>query len=119
MKLDKSAVFEVCDLSVSGMGFNNILTLGPALTMPSSQALNSGGLTSPDGQSHSIKCSTTDVLSHAYALIYTTKSLVVVVVNYIQVKLLSRQVVVQSVVLHLLECLLGLSTVLMLSVRGN
>ena len=69
---------------------------------------------------HSIKCSATDVLNHADALIYIAKSLVVVVVSSIQVvKPLSRLVVVQSEVLHLLECLLGLSTVLMLSAQCN
>ena len=61
-----------------------------------------GVATPPNGQSHSIKCSATDVLSHADALIYIAKSLVVVVVSSIQVvKPLSRQVVVQSEVLHL------------------
>ena len=52
-----------------------------------------------------------DVLSHADALIYIllAKSLVVVVVSSIDVvKPLSRLVVVQSEVLHLLECQLGL-----------
>ena len=67
----------------------------------------------PNGQSHCIKCSTTNVLRYAQALIYTAKSLVVVVVSSKQVvKPLSRQVVVQPKVLHLLECLLGHSTVL-------
>ena len=36
----------------------------------------SGVATPPNGQSHSIKCSTTDVLSHANALIYIAKCLV-------------------------------------------
>ena len=36
----------------------------------------------PNGQSHSIKYSTTDVLSHADALIYIAKSLVIVVVMF-------------------------------------
>ena len=35
----------------------------------------------PNGQSHSIKCSTTNVLRYAQALIYIAKSLVVVVVS--------------------------------------
>ena len=69
---------------------------------------------SPNGQSHSIKCNTADMLSHANTLIYIA---VVIVVSSIQVvKPLSRQAVVQSEVLHLLECRLGLSTV---SVQGN
>ena len=67
----------------------------------------------PNGQSHSIKCSTTNVLRYAQALIYIAKSLVVVVVSSKRVvKPLSRQAVVQPEVLHLLECLLGHSTVL-------
>ena len=67
----------------------------------------------PNGQSHSIKCSTTDVLRYAQALIYIAKSLVVVVVSSKRVvKPLSRLAVVQPEVLHLLECLLGHSTVL-------
>ena len=41
-----------------------------------------GVATPPNGQSHSIKCSATDVLSHADALIYIAKSLVVVVVMF-------------------------------------
>ena len=36
----------------------------------------------PNGQSHSIKYSTIDVLSHADALIYIAKNLVVVVVMF-------------------------------------
>ena len=36
----------------------------------------------PNGPSHSIKCSTTDVLSHADALIYIAKCLVIVVVKF-------------------------------------
>ena len=36
----------------------------------------------PNGQSHSIKYSTTDVLSHADALIYIAKTLVIVVVMF-------------------------------------
>ena len=70
----------------------------------------------PYGQSQSIKCSIADVLSHVDVLIYIANSLVVVVVSSIQVvhvKPLSRLAVVQSEVLHLLECLLGLSTVLL------
>ena len=60
---------------------------------------------------------TTDVLRYAQALIYIAKSLVVVVVSSKQVvKPLSRLAVVQPEVLHLLECLLGHSTVLG---RGN
>ena len=67
----------------------------------------------PNGQNHSIKCSTTNVLRYAQALIYIAKSLVVVVVSSKRVvKPLSRQAVVQPEVLHLLECLLGHSTVL-------
>ena len=63
-------------------------------------------------QSHSIKCSTTNVLRYAQALICIAKSLVVVVVSSKRVvKPLSRQPV-QPEVLHLLECLLGHSTVL-------
>ena len=63
--------------------------------------------------SHSIKCSTTNVLRYAQALIYIAKSLVVVVVSSKRVvKPLSRQAVVQPEVLHLLECLPGHSTVL-------
>ena len=59
------------------------------------------------------KISTTNVLRYAQALIYIAKSLVVVVVSSKQVvKPLSRQAVVQPEVLHLLECLLGHSTVL-------
>ena len=38
-----------------------------------------GVATPPNGQSHSIKCSTTNVLRYAQALIYIAKSLVVVV----------------------------------------
>ena len=53
--------------------------------------------------------SATDVLSHAETLIYIAKTLVVVVVS-------SIQVVVQS---EVLECLCGLSTVLMLSSHYN
>ena len=69
------------------------------------------------GQSHSIKCSTTNVLRYAQALIYIAKSLVVVVVSSKRVvKPLSRLAVVQPEVLHLLECLLGHSTLL---ARGN
>ena len=77
----------------------------------------SGGCNPPkNGQSHSIKCSTTNVLRYAQALIYIAKSLVVVVVSSKRVvKPLSRQAVVQPEVLHLLECLLGHSTVLGLS----
>ena len=72
----------------------------------------SGDCNPPNGQSHSIKCSTTNVLRYAQALIYIAKSLVVVVVSSKRVvKPLSRQVVVQPEVLHLLECLLGHSTV--------
>ena len=72
-----------------------------------------GVATPPDGQSHSIKCSTTNVLRYAQALIYIAKSLVVVVVSSKRVvKPLSRLAVVQPEVLHLLECLLGHSTVL-------
>ena len=40
-----------------------------------------GVATPPNGQSHSIKCSTTNVLIYAQALIYIAKSLVVVVVS--------------------------------------
>ena len=70
---------------------------------------DSGGCNSPNGQSHSIKCSTTNVHRYAQALIYIVKSLVVVVVSSKRVaKPLSRQ----AVVLHLLECLVGHSTVL-------
>ena len=64
----------------------------------------------PNGQSHSIKCSTTNVLRYAQALIYIAKSLVVVVVS--SKRVVKLQVVVQPEVLHLLECLLGHSTVL-------
>ena len=72
-----------------------------------------GVATPPNGQSHSIKCSTTNVLRYAQALIYIAKSLVVVVVSSKRVvKPLSRLAVVQPEVLHLLECLLGHSTVL-------
>ena len=71
-----------------------------------------GVATPPNGQSHSIKCSTANVLRYAQALVYIAKSLVVVVVSSKQVvKPLSRQAVVQPEVLHLLECLLGHSTV--------
>ena len=42
----------------------------------------SGVATPPNGQSHSIKCSTTDVLSHANTLIYIAKCLVIVVVKF-------------------------------------
>ena len=74
-----------------------------------------GVATPPNGQSHSIKCSTTNVLRYAQALIYIAKSLVVVVVSSKQVvKLLSRLTVVQAEVLHLLECLLGHNTVLII-----
>ena len=90
----------------------------------------------PNGQSHSINCNTTNVLRYALAsypgvlsplpserlgtrlryalaLIYIAKRLVVVVVNSKRVvKPLSRLAVVQPEVLHLLECLLGHSTVL-------
>ena len=45
--------------------------------------------------SHSIKCSTTNVLRYAQALIYIAKSLVVVVSSKRVVKPLSRQAVVQ------------------------
>ena len=66
-----------------------------------------GAATSLNGKNHNTKCSTTDVLSHTDALIYIGKSLVVVVVSSIRVvKPLSGQAVVQSEVLHLLECLL-------------
>ena len=66
----------------------------------------------PNGQSHSIKCSTANVLRYAQALVYIAKSLVVVVVSSKRVvKPLSRLAVVQPEVLHLLECLLGHSTV--------
>ena len=41
----------------------------------------SGVATPPNGQSHSIKCSSSDVLSHADALVYIANSLVVVVVS--------------------------------------
>ena len=76
-----------------------------------------GVATSPNGQSHSIKRSTTNVLRYAQALIYIAKSLVVVVVSSKQVvKPLSRQAVVQPEVLRLLECLLGHRTV---QGRGN
>ena len=62
----------------------------------------------PYGQSHSIKCSTTNVLRYAQALIYIVKSLVVVVVSSkLVVKPLSRLAVVQPEVLHLLECLIA------------
>ena len=75
-----------------------------------------GVATPPNGQSHSIKCSTTNVLRYAQALIYIAKSLVVVVVSSKRVvKPLSRLAVVQPEVLYLLECLLGHSTVLGLS----
>ena len=69
-----------------------------------------GVATPPNGQSHSIKRSTANVLS---ALIYIAKCLVVVVVSsMLVVKPLSRQAVVLSAqVLHSLECL---STVLVL-----
>ena len=51
-----------------------------------------------------------------HTLIYKAKSLVVVVVcSERVVKPLSREAVVQPEVLHLLECLLGHSTVLGLS----
>ena len=40
-----------------------------------------GVATPPNSQSHSIKCSTTNVLRYAQALIYIAKSLVVVVVS--------------------------------------
>ena len=40
-----------------------------------------GVATPPNGQSHSIKYSTTNVLRYAQALIYIAKSLVVVVVS--------------------------------------
>ena len=66
---------------------------------------SSGGCNPPpNGQSHSIKCSTTNVLRYAQALIYIAKSLVVVVVSSKRVvKPLSRLAVVQPEVLHLLE----------------
>ena len=71
----------------------------------------------PNGQSHSIKCSTTNVHRYVQALIYIAKSLVVVVVSSKRVvKPLSRLAVVQPEVLHLSECLLGYNTVLG---RGN
>ena len=41
-----------------------------------------GVATPPNGQSHSIKYSTTDVLSHAEALICIAKCLVVIVVRF-------------------------------------
>ena len=44
-----------------------------------------GVATLPNGLSHCIKCSATEVLSHADALIYIATSLVVVVVSSIQV----------------------------------
>ena len=70
-----------------------------------------GVATPPNGQSHSIKCSTANVLRYAQALVYIAKSLMVVVVSSKRVvKPLSRQAVVQPEVLHLLECLLGHST---------
>ena len=73
----------------------------------------SGGCNPPNGQCHSIKCSTTNALRYAQALIYIAKSLVVVVASSKQVvKPLSRLAVVQPEVLHLLECLLGHNTVL-------
>ena len=52
-----------------------------------------GVATPPNGQSHSIKCSTTNVLRYAQALIYIAKSLVVVVMVSSKrvVKPLSRQ----------------------------
>ena len=55
----------------------------------------------PNGQSHSIKYSTTNVFRYAQALIYIAKSLVVVVSSKQVVKPLSRQAVVQPEVLHL------------------
>ena len=55
-----------------------------------------GVATPPNGQSHSIKCSTTNVLRYAQALIYIARSLVVVVVSSKRVvKPLSRLAVVQ------------------------
>ena len=74
-----------------------------------------GVATPPNGQSHSIKYSTANVLRYAQALVCIAKSLVVVVVSSKRVvKPLSRQAVVQPEVLHLLECLLWHSTA-----RGN
>ena len=49
--------------------------------------LGSGGCNPPNGLSHSIKCSTTEVLSHADALVYIAKSLVVVVHGHVLDKL--------------------------------
>ena len=43
----------------------------------------SGVATPPNGQSHSMKCSASGVLSHADALVYIANSLVVVVVSCI------------------------------------
>ena len=87
------------------------------LAKPQSRGGFRGGVqgvaTPPNGQSHSVKCSTTNVLRYAQALIYIAKSLVVVVVSSKRVvKPLSRLAVVQPEVLHLLECLLRHSTVL-------
>ena len=63
------------------------------------------GVATPQMVSHSIKCSTTNVLRYAQALIYIAKSLVVVVVSSKRVvKPLSRLAVVQPEVLYLLEC---------------
>ena len=64
-----------------------------------------GVATPPNGQSHGIKCSTTNMRRYAQALTYIAKSLVVVVVSSKQVvKPHSRQAVVQPEGLHLLEC---------------
>ena len=41
-----------------------------------------GVATPPNGLSHSIKCNITEVLSHAEALVYIAKNLVVVVVMF-------------------------------------
>ena len=88
--------------------------MGKWLSTLSGADLGGGGVqgvaTPPNGQSHSIKCSTANVLRYAQALVYIAKSLVVVVVSSKRVvKPLSR--LVQPEVLHLLECLLGHSTV--------
>ena len=62
-----------------------------------------GGLQSPQSRNHSIKCSTTNVLRYAQALIYIAKSLAVVVVSSKRaVKPLSRPAVVKPEVLHCL-----------------
>ena len=63
-------VLEVC---YTGMDFGGGGVQGVATPPP------------PNGQSHSINYSAADVLSHADALIYLAKSLVVVVVSSIQV----------------------------------